>query len=218
MFNFEGHDVRVVYRDGQPWFVAIDACRCIGLMKGGKNLDVLNKSEWITLVKSECDPISLALFTGCVGRITLISESGLYKLIMRSDKPAARRFQDWVTREVLPALRKDGLYVVGEEKVRTGEMSEDELILKAMTLLQKKAERLAYERNHAHAIIQEHLLMLPIQVWQGINECYLDRSEAGQLAYHASCMGREEGMYVMGEEKVKSGEMSEMRQNAFWRR
>ena len=54
----------------------------------------------------------------------IVSESGLYKLIMRSDKPIARYFQDWVTREVLPAVRKDGAYIMGEEKVRTGEMSE----------------------------------------------------------------------------------------------
>lgn len=45
-----------------------------------------------------------------------IAESGLYKLIMRSDKPEARQFQDWVTRDVLPAIRKDGAYVMGEEK------------------------------------------------------------------------------------------------------
>ena len=47
----------------------------------------------------------------------LISESGLYKLVMRSDKPEARQFQDWVTRVVLPAIRKDGGYIQGEEKV-----------------------------------------------------------------------------------------------------
>lgn len=46
----------------------------------------------------------------------LISESGLYKLILRSDKPQARLFQNWVTRDVLPAIRKDGAYVMGEEK------------------------------------------------------------------------------------------------------
>jgi len=57
--------------------------------------------------------------------LTLLSESGLYKLIMRSDKPTARPFQDWVTRDVLPAIRKDGAYIMGEEKVRTGEMPED---------------------------------------------------------------------------------------------
>jgi prophage antirepressor-like protein len=47
----------------------------------------------------------------------LISESGLYKLVLRSDKPEAKAFQDWVTRTVLPAVRKDGAYVAGEEKL-----------------------------------------------------------------------------------------------------
>ena len=46
---------------------------------------------------------------------TIISESGLYKLIMRSDKPEAKGFQDWVTKVVLPAIRKDGGYVQGEQ-------------------------------------------------------------------------------------------------------
>lgn len=58
-------------------------------------------------------------------RITLISESGLYKLIMRSDKPEAKEFQDWVTKTVLPANRKDGVDIMGGEKVATGKMSED---------------------------------------------------------------------------------------------
>lgn len=56
--------------------------------------------------------------------LAAVPESGLYKLIMRSDKPEARQFQDWVTREVLPAIRKDGMYVAGEEKVKTSEMSD----------------------------------------------------------------------------------------------
>ncbi len=47
--------------------------------------------------------------------LTLLSESGLYKIIMRSDKPIARPFQDWVAREDLPAIRKDGAYIMGEE-------------------------------------------------------------------------------------------------------
>lgn len=67
------------------------------------------------------------LFSGRSGStLTLISESGLYKLALRSNKASAREFQDWVTREVLPAIRKDGMYVMGEEKLKTGEMSDDE--------------------------------------------------------------------------------------------
>ena len=45
--------------------------------------------------------------------MTIIAESGLYKLVMRSDKSEARKFQDWVTRDVLPAIRKNGAYVMG---------------------------------------------------------------------------------------------------------
>lgn len=54
------------------------------------------------------------LFVGNAARIALVSESGLYKLIMRSDKPEARAFQDWVSREVLPSIRKTGSFVTGQ--------------------------------------------------------------------------------------------------------
>lgn len=53
----------------------------------------------------------------------LVNESGFYKLVLKSRKPEARKFQDWVTGVVLPAIRKDGGYIVGEEKVATGEMT-----------------------------------------------------------------------------------------------
>ena len=51
----------------------------------------------------------------------LVNESGFYKLVLKSRKPEARKFQDWVTGVVLPAIRKDGGYILGEEKVATGE-------------------------------------------------------------------------------------------------
>jgi prophage antirepressor-like protein len=78
------------------------------------------------------------------GPATLISESGLYRLVLRAqrNRPEVARFQDWVTREVLPAIRRDGAYFAGEEKVCTGEMDEDQLVQKAMTLLQRKVARL----------------------------------------------------------------------------
>lgn len=66
------------------------------------------------------------LFRGCrAPSLLLIFESGLYKLIMRSNKPEAAQFQDWVTKVVLPAIRKDGAYIEGEEKLASGELSED---------------------------------------------------------------------------------------------
>lgn len=64
---------------------------------------------------------------GGTQKTSVISEPGLYALIMRSRKPEAQTFRKWVTSVVLPAIRKDGGYVMGEEKVATGEMSDDEL-------------------------------------------------------------------------------------------
>lgn len=72
----------------------------------------------------------------------IVSVAGLYKTVMWSDKPQARAFQDWVAGVDLPAIRKDDAYIVGEEKVVSGEMSKDEFILKAMSILHGKVERL----------------------------------------------------------------------------
>ena len=67
------------------------------------------------------------------------SEGGLYKIIMRSDKTEALAFQDWVANTVLPAIRKEGGYVTGEEKVQT-EQDLMEMSLRTMDILRKKLD------------------------------------------------------------------------------
>lgn len=73
----------------------------------------------------------------------LINESGLYSLIMSSKLPSAKKFKRWVTSEVLPSIRKTGGYIAGEEN-----MSEDELVLKAMSVLNTKVEKLRAENKN----------------------------------------------------------------------
>lgn len=108
-------DVRVVQIDGAPWFAAADACRALGFQ--------INQGAHRYVAKLADDEKGRRPIAGVGGpqQTWVISESGLYKLIMRSDKSVARRCQDWVTRDVLPAIRKDGAYVAGEEKLATGE-------------------------------------------------------------------------------------------------
>lgn len=122
--NFIGLDttfpVRIVEQNGKPWFVAVDVCKSIGYqIKADGSVNTANAMRYLA-----AEEITTARLSGNRGsEMKLISESGLYKLIMRSDKPQARLFQDWVTRDVLPAIRKDGAYVMGEEKkVASGEM------------------------------------------------------------------------------------------------
>nr|WP_162916277.1 BRO family protein [Cohaesibacter haloalkalitolerans] len=96
---------------GEPWFVAADVCKALDLpLAGGagRYLQNIDSDEKKTLRRTDCND----LFVGVrAPSYLVISESCLYKLILRSDKPQAKQFQDWVTRDVLPAIRKTGSYV-----------------------------------------------------------------------------------------------------------
>lgn len=99
-FLFEGEQlVRVVVRDGEPWFVAVDVCKVLGIVNASQAVDRLDDDE-VTLCQTE----------GSVRPANIINESGLVALILRSDKPQAKRFRKWVTAEVLPSIRRTGRY------------------------------------------------------------------------------------------------------------
>lgn len=95
---------------GEPWFVATDVCRTLGFRsKTNGSVNVFNALR--TLEAQECNTRQISV-GGRANR--LVSESGLYKLIVRSDKPQAKPFQNWVTGEVLPSIRKTGNYIQDE--------------------------------------------------------------------------------------------------------
>ena len=120
-----GLNLRTVIKDNEPWFVAADVAQLLyGVTTGLSNVFArLDRDEQIVVSRAEGTYFPL-FGRSPAARLKLVSESGLYKLIMRSDKPEARAFQDWVTKVVLPAIRKDGAYVMGEEKVATWTRSE----------------------------------------------------------------------------------------------
>ena len=83
------------------------------------------------------------------------------------------------------------MYVMGEEKVKTGEMSEDEFVLKAMTMLQGKVSRLSTELDHAKAIIKDNLLFVTVQEWQanaGRSELPTQHPDSGMIFKNKDCM------------------------------
>ncbi|WP_100632565.1 Bro-N domain-containing protein [Pseudomonas qingdaonensis] len=134
--SVEAKGIRVVDLNGDHWFVAADVC---------KALDIKNTSQAVAELK---DSRKSMLNIGLPGRAPLgVNEAGLYDLILQSRKPEAREFKDWITGTVLPAIRKDGAYIMGEEKVATGEMDEDTFVLKAIEILQRKVDRLSSENK-----------------------------------------------------------------------
>lgn len=93
--------VRVVERNGEPWFVAVDVCRVLGLDDTGKAVSRLDDDE-LTRIKIGSG--------GQMREAYAVNESGLYALVLGSRKPEAKAFKCWVTHEVLPAIRRTGRY------------------------------------------------------------------------------------------------------------
>ncbi len=93
--------VRVVECEGEPWFVAKDVCECLELTNTSQTLSHLDDDE--KGIISNDTP-------GGKQEMSIISEPGLYSLILRSRKPEAKAFKQWIIHEVVPSIRKRGLY------------------------------------------------------------------------------------------------------------
>ena len=105
VFNYESNEVRTIMRDGEPWFVLKDVCRILDI-----------SDHKVVARRLDKDEVCQTPLTDSMGRkqdTTIINESGLYNVILRSDKPEARPFRKWVTGTVLPAIRKTGSYSAG---------------------------------------------------------------------------------------------------------
>lgn len=156
--------VRALEENGVIWFVAKDICLALGYSESNishvvERLDNEVKTTR-TLTTSGSKYTTQALF---------VNEDGLYDIVMGATrKPKAKPFRKWITSTVIPALRKDGMYVDGEEKVSTGEMSEDELVLKAMTMLQAKVERLQKERDEYKQTTDQFMSTTNLLEWDTV--------------------------------------------------
>ena len=105
--NPEFGSVRLIMQNDAPWFVANDVCTALGLDNVGQAMSSLDEDEKDSIIINDGTP----------GNPTraIISEPGLYSLVLRSRKPEAKIFKRWITHEVLPSIRKHGLY--GKEEV-----------------------------------------------------------------------------------------------------
>ncbi|MFF7453738.1 Bro-N domain-containing protein [Kitasatospora sp. NPDC008115] len=114
-FPVTDEPMRVVMIDGEPWFVTADVCRILGRGNPTDAVKVLDSRQHrtvdlrlVTLVRNKGYGVSADQKPYRRGNplLGVVSEAGLYGLLMRSDKSAARPFQDWVTEELLPSVRR----------------------------------------------------------------------------------------------------------------
>ena len=128
---FENNQVEVFELNGQVLFNPYDVGRCLGISESTTrdNISLMNEKQVIKLKNSNVDSIDFRKLHN-TGE-NFLTESGVYKLIFKSRKPNAEKFQDWVTNEVLPSIRKNGGYILNQEN-----LTQEEILAKALIVAQ----------------------------------------------------------------------------------
>ena len=136
-FTYGDSSLRVVEIDSQPWFVAKDVCGILGLANMRSSLAALDEDE---------KGVHTMDTLGGNQEMTVISEPGLYSLILRSRKPEAKTFKRWVTHEVLPSIRRHGMYAT--ESVVDAMLADPEAMIRTLTALkEERAKRAQLEKQ-----------------------------------------------------------------------
>ena len=134
-FNYGTTAIRVVMLGGEPWFVLADLCRVLGLSNPTMVSD-----------RIDSDALSQTEVTDSMGRsqtATVVSEAGMYEVVIRSDKPEAVTFRRWITGTVLPEIRKTGGYNAQPAIPQTREERFALALAEAGQMLAEKDQRIA---------------------------------------------------------------------------
>lgn len=123
IFDYKSNKIRTVEVNGEPWFVLKDVCTVLGISNGRNVAARLDEDE-----KGVYSVDTL----GGKQKIGIVNESGLYDVLLRSEKKEAKPFRKWVTKEVLPSIRKTGGYIAGQEQ-----MTDLELLAQANLVSQR---------------------------------------------------------------------------------
>lgn len=139
IFENNEFEIRTTTIDGDPYFSLLDICKILEIanprnVKARLNKDGVHTMDGVDTLGRKTD-------------VAMISESNLYKLAFQSRKPQAERFTDWVTSEVLPAIRKHGAYM-SEEVIEKTLSDPDYLIMLATNLKEEKAKRMLAEAEN----------------------------------------------------------------------
>lgn len=144
-FAYEGATVRTLVLDGEPWFVLADLCRV---------LDIANPRNVNARLADDQKGVRRMDTPGGAQLTAIVNESGMYEVVIRSDKPGAIEFRRWITAEVLPTIRRTGgAYIApgsqAELDLTDPDTALDKLIEVAQVAKAERARRIALEAKVA---------------------------------------------------------------------
>ena len=205
-------EVRTVVVDGEVWFVLIDVCKALGLSNP-------------TMVASRLDEDEVTKFDlgGLSGITNIVNESGLYKVLFRSDKEEAKTFTKWVTKGILPQIRKTGTFTMKTEPKEL-DIREQEVKLRTAEFLKSISEEIdipEYKQIiNAHAtkiITGDFLLPLPVSEKRTYsaedlgNIFNVSKNKIGRLANKNNLKIDEYGLFVWDKSKHSAKQMEVFR-------
>lgn len=128
--NSQFGTIRAVEMDGEPWFVAADVCRA---------LEIKNSRDAMTRLEDDERGVISTDTPGGKQEMNVVNEPGLYSLVLGSRKPEAKAFKRWITHDVIPSIRRNGGYIVGQENMTPEELMAAALIMANKTIENQKA-------------------------------------------------------------------------------
>lgn len=142
VFNYNSNIFRSVTIENEPWFIAKDVCEVLTISNSRDAILKLDEDEKLMSVLPRLNQNR---------KMQLVSESGLFHLIFRSNKPEAKQFRKWVTSEVLPTIRKEGSYAIANSQEKL--LEQRKLTLQADRVnMQKRIRRINTELKAIYTI------------------------------------------------------------------
>lgn len=128
---FDGHELRIIDKDNEIWFVAKDVCDI---------LEIKNSRDAVSRLDDDEKGVVLTDTPGGRQKLQAVNEFGLYNLVLTSRKPEAKEFKRWITHEVIPSIRKHGAYMT-PETIEKALLNPDTIINLATRLKEEQQRR-----------------------------------------------------------------------------
>jgi prophage antirepressor-like protein len=166
IFNYSENHVRTVLKDGQPYFVAKDICEI---------LEIGNVTDAVKRLSDSMKGVDSIETLGGKQEVNVITEAGVYKLVFTSRKPEAEKFTDWIASEVLPSIRKHGIYAKEEL------LDNPDLLLDVITKLKAEREEKKLLQTENKLLTQQRLEWADRKVIEALVKKY-----GGKIGYEAA--------------------------------
>lgn len=146
--NEEFGEIRTITKDNEPMFCLMDICKALGM-----------KNPTMVASRLEDDEVTKFDLGSKRGETNFVTENGLYAVILRSDKPNAKKFRKWVTGEVLPSIRKNGGYIANQENLTPEQIVANALLVAQNIITQKdkQIEEMTPKANYFDALVDKKL-------------------------------------------------------------